>query len=263
MTRTVRALIVTGLVVFTVPAQNATARSTPTADIVVSGLGGQEAVLGVPSPGLDIDFGRHPTGYSRVFGSDGSVGGIIVQRAAGGAVVVGLLTQNLPGSPRAIGIALTGASGSHVPPGTYRLTLLGNGPQEARLPVRGAVTRTVHASGRAVPITRDLALTRASPDAWADQIGAVRSGDSVLVSVASSAGAAVPGTNRMCLLLMPPLRPCETGSALADAAGWKWSATLFPPGQLSAGSYMYVGAGVAGEATGSVLHTSVIVSPRP
>jgi hypothetical protein len=250
-----------------VPAAQA-APPRPTAPLVVTGLGGQTAVLTVPRGGLDVGypFFSEP----RLPGPDGTVGGVVIQRPSDGRLVGGTLLLNAPGFDRALGLDLVDYGHTQLPAGRYRLTLLGSGRQEVHLAVRGATTsRRLVARGGATPITRTSAGTARTLDTWTADLGRTGGSDYVLIGAGSGGDQQQAENATMCLQATSAASgaPCLTG----DGGGWitpgaggaaGWSSMLFPPDSLPRASYTFSGNAVGVGPSSTTGHAGIVISLR-
>ena len=228
------------------------------AQLVVTGSGGQTAVLAVGRGGVDVQYPSFP---ARVPGPDGAVGGVAIQDAHGG-LVGGVLVQNVPGFTEAIAIGLVDFQSTHLRPGRYRLTLLGTGRQTVAL--KGVSARLV-AHGPARPVTRAHGAATGTVATWSDSLGAVRSGDIVMVGNGSGGDEQQADTTEECLSIEG--QPCAVppvGLGLSPGPGsWSfWSTSIYGAGSLPAGRYVYSGNQVAVGPASTTGHAEVVISLR-
>lgn len=228
-------------------------------DLVLTGAGGQTAVLAVGRAGLDVGYPDFPP---RLPGPDGTVGGVAIQDSRG-RLVGGVLLQNVPGFGEALAFGLVDFQTTHLRPGRYRLTLLGRGRQAVTL--RGQAGRLV-GHGPARPITRVVSASGGSVATWDDSLGAIGSRDMVLVGNGGGGEAQQADVTSDCLSLEG--QPCAVppvGIGLSPGPGstYFWSTQLYGPGSLPAGRYSYRG-GQVGVGPASITgHAAVVLALRP
>jgi hypothetical protein len=248
-------------------ASSAAAWATPSAELLVTGRGGQSVALTVGKGGLDVayPFFTEP----RVPGPDGAVGGIAIQRLPGGRLVGGVLLQNAPGFDHALDVELADFGHSKLSPGRYRLTLLGTGPQSVHLQVLGAThARRLTTAGPVHPVTRATAGGAQVFDSWSGPLGAVRRTDFVVIGGGSGGDLQQAEEAELCLRPGSAAdEPCLSGggdSFTSPGAGASagWSSRLYPPGSLSAGSYVFSGHVVGVGPASRTGHAAVVISLR-
>jgi hypothetical protein len=246
------------------PAAVAAPKSAP---LVISGLGGQSAVLTAPSGGLDVEypFFTEP----RLPGPDGAVGGVIFQRVGDARLAAGVILQNAPGFDRAIAIPLLDWDHTVLPAGRYRVTLLGKGRQIVHLAVRRTTkSRRLAAHGSSRPISRVVASTASLAGAWSDKLGRIGSGDYLVIGAGSGGDFQQASENSLCLQREASAEPpCVPGSGfmLAPGAGasGSWASYLYRPGSIEPGSYVFSGNAVGLGPSSTTGHSAVVISlPR-
>lgn len=250
-----------------VGAAGGTAVAAPPPTLLVTGQGGQSAVLTLGSGGVTLGypFFQEP----RVPGPVGAVGGVVIQRVGDPRLVGGTVLQNSPGFDRAIDIPLIDFEKTRLRPGRYRFTLLGSGPRSVHLEVRaGSAPRKLTTRGPAVPITRSVGGTGSPMDSWSEDLGRIQPGDYLLVGAGSGGDGQQGDESDQCVQSQasPAGDPCVGGQGigLSPGAGGSasWSGSLYPPGDLEPGGYTYTGH-VIGLGPGSVAgHGAVVISPR-
>lgn len=248
-------------------ARPASASPTPAALLTVTGLGGQTALLTVPAGGMDLHYPMFLE--QRLPGPDGAVGGVVLQRARDGALVGGVLLQNVPGFDRALDVPLLDVEHTALKAGTYRLTLLGAGRQAVHLTVRGSSrARHLVAHGRAAPITRVVAATSAGLHTWSDAL-AIKGGDYVVLGAGSGGDLQQADEAQMCLQSQsdPSGGACLPGGGVGTSVGAagaaSWSGELYAPGDLEPGGYLFGGQAVGVGPRSAAGHASVVISvPR-
>lgn len=245
----------------------ATAHARTAAQLTLSGLGGQSVVLSVGRGGLDVGypFFTEP----RVPGPDGAVGGVAIQRVSDGRLVGGVLLQNAPGFDMALDIELGAFGHSKLPPGRYRLTLLGVGRQAVHLQVIGAVKgRRLTAAGPARPVTRTSGGSARIVDDWSGPLGSVRADDFVVVGGGSGGDLQQAEDAELCLQAgSSPAGPCLLGNGGSFAspgtgAAAGWTSMLYPPGALSPGSYVFSGHVIGVGPACTAGHSAVVIALR-
>lgn len=238
------------------------------ARLVVSGTGGQQVVLTVPSGGLRLDY---PFGASpRLTGPDGTVGGLLIQRLPQRTLSGGLLLMNAPGFDQAVEIGLVGDQNLRLPPGEYALTLLGSQRQVVSLPLpQSRKDVRLATSG---PIRRTIVATfgsGAAVHAWDETVAVPTTRNVVVVGNGSggvfqqaSAGASCFAPAAAAIdACVPPDEISVVPSPGADAAA-NWGASIYLPGSLNAASYRYSGRAAAVGA-GTAAHSVAVISlPR-
>ena len=234
--------------------------------LVVSGSGGQTAVLTVPRGGLDVLYPVFTE--PRVPGPDGTVGGVVIQRVGDGRLVGGLLLQNAPGFERAMPIPLVDFDHTVLPAGRYRLTLLGSGRQTVHLPVRRTTkVRHLLARGTGRPITRVLTSTSAIASRWSDAIGRITARDYVVIGAGSAGEFQQASENHLCLQPQEATGPCLVSGGFTvtpgDGAAGTWAGYLFRAGSLAPGAYVFSGDAVGVGPESTTAHAGVVISlPR-
>ncbi|MDT7573264.1 MAG: hypothetical protein QOE05_3438 [Actinomycetota bacterium] len=234
-----------------------------TGSLVVSGNGGQSAVLTVPRGGFDVEYPLFTE--QRLPGPDGAVGGVVIQRARDGRLVGGVVLQNAPGFDHAIPVPLADVEHTALRPGRYRFTLLGTGPQTVHLAMRRTTkARHVVAGGSGKPITRVVAGSAPIGSAWSDQLGRITSRDYVLVSAGSAGDLQQASEEDMCLQATGSQSPCLGASGFTVTPGegrsGSWSAALYSPGDLRSGDYVFSGNAVAVGPGSTSAHAAVVIA---
>jgi hypothetical protein len=263
-----RIRLAAGVAVLAVLTAVTSASAAPSAELLVSGRGGQSVTLSVGSAGLDVayPFFAEP----RVPGPDGAVGGVAIQRLPGGRLVGGVLLQNAPGFDHALDVELADFGHSKLPAGRYRFTLLGTGRQSVHLQVLGAThARRLSTAGPVRPVTRTMAGGAQVFDSWSGPLGTVRRTDLVVIGGGSGGDLQQAEEAELCLQAGPAAgEPCLSGggdSFTSPGAGASagWSSMLYPPGSLAPGSYVFSGHVVGVGPASRTGHAGVVISLRP
>lgn len=228
--------------------------------LTVTGRGGQSVVLDVPPAGLRLD---HPGATTpRLPGPDGTVGGLLVQRASDSSLFAGLLLMNTPGRQHLTAVDLIGQGSSRLPRGRYVVTLIGSGSQTITFPSAGpGPDRTVRATGPARPLTRSVYGAGAPLSSWSDEI-AVKAPLSVLSFSVGGGGDAQQGSSTLWCLgrAEDPDDGCTFPSAAttdrSPGGGGTWTTAHFV-GSVPPGALRFAGRGVS--AGGAAAHLGVIV----
>ena len=239
------------------------AHAAPQGRLHLAGTGGQTAVLDVGRGGLVVDYPFWME--SRLAGPDGAVGGVVIQDKATRKLVGGVLLENAPGFEEALGIPLVDFQGTKLPAGHYELTLLGTGRQEVTLPLRGrSDTIELAGKGRPRPSTRTVAADALAVDRWADDIGKVKAHDYLVAGAGGGGTLQQGGYSDFCVRRAQD--PCESGGWMFVSPGpgssSGWSAQLYPPGHLPAGSYSFEGTTIGAGPASTVGHTAVVITLR-
>lgn len=260
MTRRGAALLATvTLLVLGAPLAHA---ETSTGSVTVTGRGGQVAQLVVGGRGVDLDIDVF--GARRLPGSDGAVGGLVVQRPDG-SPAGGVLLQNAPGFHFALAMPLIPEGNGHLSPGRYRLTLLGSGPQTASLVLRGdARAIRLRASGSATPVTRSGYASAATYSRWSDDLR-LRADDYLVVGAGTGGDLEQADSVELCVRAAVD-DACVGGNGLGFSPGAgssaSWSSLTFSPRTFEPGAYVFQGSALGVGPASTTAHAYTVVSLR-
>lgn len=238
--------------------------------VVVTGAGGQAAVLEVTEPRLTLDYRLDGP---RLPGPDGTVGGVLVQRLPDRALHGVVLLTNVPGFSGTAGLGLVGGTHTQLPRGRYALTLLGDGPQRVVFDTAGRDgTTTLTATGPARSITRTAFGSSAVVHDFSQEF-LITSGSTLLAMSMGSAGALQQASTQMWCLTRAErrqdvcLQPRESrrSTSVASTDGAVWEAVSLE-GPLRRGAYVFAGRATsvgAGTASHSVVVVDLPVRTEP
>jgi hypothetical protein len=229
--------------------------------VTFRGNGGQTAIWNAASAStIAFPVFDHP----RLAGPDGTVGGVLFQQ--GPDVVGGAVLLNAPGFDYAVVLPLGGGpEGIRLPPGRYRVTLLGNTRQDLTAIARTGPARHVSFSGPARPITRAFSSTGAPLDTWSERLGALKPNDRLILGHGAG-GVLEAHAAQTCLQRgdVAPSGPCldATDETFNGPDSASWSASEQTVG-ADAGPFVYSGQIEAAGVGVTAGHVAVVVSPRP
>jgi hypothetical protein len=227
----------------------------------VSGRGGQTTTLVVGQQPLELEPHRflHP----RLPGGDGAMGGMLIQR--GREVVGGVALINAPGFPYALTFDPWSRERLVLPKGSYRVTLLGTAQQTAQARIKsGSPRRTLQAAGPPRPITRSFSGGGSPLHEWAQRLGDLRAGDTLLLGAGAAGGPEVHAT-QTCLQFGdtasagPCLTPQDAGFHTFGGASHETTATTMLTDQ---GPMVYSGQIQTAGLETSAGHVAMVVTPR-
>ncbi|MDT7539265.1 MAG: hypothetical protein QOI82_2850 [Actinomycetota bacterium] len=242
------------------------ALATPSGSLVVSGRGGQSAVLTVPAGGLVVTY--PPFAEPRVPGPDGAVSGVVIQRVHDLRPVGGVILQNAPGFDRAITIPLVDFEQTVLAAGRYRITLLGTGRQSVHLAMRRTTkSRHLVARGSGGARTRVIASTTPIAATWSEPLGRINASDYVIVGAGSAGELQQASENDVCLRAAAVSdEPCLDGAGTTvtpgEGAAGTWSEFLYRPGSIASGSYVFTGNAIGVGPSSTTGHSAVVISLR-